>query len=155
MSAKLAAAQAKMNILNSDAMSKAMRCSARPGPTELHAPADQQRGHRALRYAMGKIGDPYVWGAAGPNSFDCSGLVVWAYEQEASRCALHRALWNSGMHVSRSELEPGDLVFFYPDISHVGIFLGNGLMVVARADGRGHQGPQINWGIYVGAVRIA
>lgn len=157
MSAKLAAAQAKMNILNSDALSKAMQVFSQTGSYPTYTlPLISNVGTRALRYAMQKIGDPYVWGAAGPNSFDCSGLVVWAYGQEGISLPHYTgALWNSGMHVSRSELEPGDLVFFYPDISHVGIFLGNGLMVVAPQTGENIKVQQINWGIYVGAVRIA
>jgi peptidoglycan DL-endopeptidase CwlO len=157
MSAKLAAAQAKMNILNSDALSKAMQVFSQTGSYPTYTlPLISNVGTRALRYAMQKIGDPYVWGAAGPNSFDCSGLVVWAYGQEGISLPHYTgALWNSGMHVSRSELEPGDLVFFYPDISHVGIFLGNGLMVVAPQTGEDIKVQQINWGIYVGAVRIA
>ena len=59
------------------------------------------------------------------------------------------------MHVSRDALEPGDLVFFYADISHVGIYLGNGLMVAAPRTGENVKVQPINWSIYVGAVRIA
>jgi cell wall-associated NlpC family hydrolase len=113
-------------------------------------------GTRALRYALAKIGDPYVWGASGPSQFDCSGLVMWAFAQEGISLPHYTgAQWNSGMHVSRDELEPGDLVFFYADISHVGLYLGNGLMVDAPQTGENVKVQQINWGIFVGAVRIA
>jgi peptidoglycan DL-endopeptidase CwlO len=157
MSAKLTAAQAKMNILNSDAMAKAMQVFNQTGSYPSYSlPLITNVGTRALRHALTKVGDPYVWGAAGPSSFDCSGLVVWAYGQEGISLPHYTgALWNSGMHVSRSELEPGDLVFFYADISHVGIYLGNGLMVAAPRTGENVKVQPVNWGIYVGAVRIA
>jgi peptidoglycan DL-endopeptidase CwlO len=97
-----------------------------------------------------------VWGAAGPSAFDCSGLVVWAFGQEGISLPHYTGyLWNSGMHVSRNDLEPGDLVFFFADISHVGMYIGNGLMVDAPTQGQDVQVQAIDWGIYVGAVRIA
>jgi cell wall-associated NlpC family hydrolase len=109
----------------------------------------------ALRYALTKVGDPYVWGAAGPNAFDCSGLVVWAYAQEGISLPHYTgSLWNSGMHVSRDQLQPGDLVFFFADISHVGIYIGNGLMVDAPQTGQDVQVQSVFWDEYVGAVRI-
>jgi peptidoglycan DL-endopeptidase CwlO len=157
MSAKLTAAQAKMNILNSSAMAKAMQVFNETGSyPDYTLPLISNAGTRALKYALAKVGDPYVWGATGPSSFDCSGLVVWAYAQEGISLPHYTgALWNSGMHVSRDALEPGDLVFFYADISHVGIYLGNGLMVAAPRTGENVKVQPINWSIYVGAVRIA
>jgi peptidoglycan DL-endopeptidase CwlO len=157
MSAKLKAAQAKMNILNSDAMAKAMQVFNDTGSYPSYTlPLISNVGTRALRYALTKVGDPYVWGATGPSSFDCSGLVVWAYGQEGISLPHYTgAQWNSGMHVSRDELEPGDLVFFYADISHVGIYLGNGLMVAAPRTGENVKVQPVNWSIFVGAVRIA
>lgn len=86
----------------------------------------------AVRRALTKVGAPYRWGAAGPNAFDCSGLVSWAYS--GSGVALprsSRAMAGVGKRVSRSELRPGDLVFFYRPISHVGIYVGNGRIVHA------------------------
>jgi cell wall-associated NlpC family hydrolase len=157
MSAKLAAAQAKMNILNSAAMTQAMQVFNQTGSYPSYTlPLVSNVGTRALKYALTKVGDPYVWGAAGPSSFDCSGLVVWAYGQEGISLPHYTgALWNSGMHVSRDGLEPGDLVFFYADISHVGIYIGNGLMVAAPRTGENVKVQPVNWAIYVGAVRIA
>jgi peptidoglycan DL-endopeptidase CwlO len=86
--------------------------------------------------------------------FDCSGLVMWAYAQVGISLTHYTgAQWNEGEHISRSQLEPGDLVFFFADISHVGMYIGNGLMIDAPTFGQPVQIqpllPQ-----YVGAVRI-
>ena len=79
------------------------------------------QGRRSLRVGRGR-----------PGEFDCSGLVVWAYAQEGIALPHYTgSLWNSGMHVARSDLEPGDLVFFFSDISHVGIYIGDGMMIDA------------------------
>jgi cell wall-associated NlpC family hydrolase len=157
MNAKLTVAQAKMKLLNSAAMSKAMAVFSQTGSYPNYTlPMISNVGTWALRYALTKIGDPYVWGASGPSQFDCSGLVMWAFAQEGISLPHYTgAQWNSGMHVSRDELEPGDLVFFYADISHVGLYLGNGLMVDAPQTGENVKVQQINWSIFVGAVRIA
>jgi len=113
-------------------------------------------GTVALRAALSRRGDPYIWGAAGPDAFDCSGLVVWAFAQEGITLPHYTGyLWNSGMHVSRDNLEPGDLVFFFADLSHVGMYIGNGLMVAAPSTGQTVQVQAVFWNAYVGAVRIA
>jgi len=86
----------------------------------------------AMQRALGKVGSPYRYGAAGPNAFDCSGLVNWAYK--GSGKSLPRsssALSRIGTPVSKSALQPGDLVFFYKPVSHVGIYVGNGKVVHA------------------------
>jgi len=113
-------------------------------------------GVQALRWAMNAIGSPYQWGAAGPGAFDCSGLVVWAFAHVGiSLPHFTGDLWNSGVHVSRAQLQPGDLVFFFADLGHVGIYAGNGLMVDAPTWGVPVGVHQIFWGSYMGAVRIA
>ena len=94
------------------------------------APAAERTS--ALQKALGKVGTPYRYGAAGPNAFDCSGLVNWAYK--GSGKSLPRsssALSRIGTPVSKSALQPGDLVFFYKPVSHVGIYVGNGKIVHA------------------------
>ncbi|MFL4906503.1 NlpC/P60 family protein [Streptomyces sp. MMS24-I2-30] len=98
------------------------------GPVAAPGP----RAAAAVAYAYQKIGSPYVWGATGPNAFDCSGLVQAAYR--SAGVALPRTTYaqiSTGRRVSRSELLPGDLVFFYSGISHVGIYVGNGQMIHA------------------------
>ncbi|MFI7001883.1 NlpC/P60 family protein [Nocardia sp. NPDC050175] len=93
-------------------------------------------GTSALAAGLTRIGDPYVWGATGPNQFDCSGLVQWAFKQvgkNVPRTSSAQATY--GTPVSKDELQPGDVVFFYSDISHVGIYAGNGLMLHASTFG--------------------
>ena len=156
MTSKLNQANSKMAVLNSAAMSQALAVFQRTGSYPSYTlPVVSNVETIALRYALKKIGDPYVWGATGPYSFDCSGLVMWAYAQEGISLPHYTgSLWNSGMHVSRNELQPGDLVFFFADISHVGIYLGNGLMVDAPQTGQDVQVQSVFWSAYVGAVRI-
>lgn len=92
----------------------------------ISGPAGSTTAALALRTAITKVGLPYVWGAAGPNAFDCSGLVLWAYRQFGVNLP-HSAAQQSrmGTPVSRANLRPGDLVFFYSPVSHEGIYLGN------------------------------
>ncbi|MEU3454895.1 NlpC/P60 family protein [Micromonospora sp. NPDC006766] len=98
----------------------------------------------AIKTACSKTGAPYVWGATGPNSFDCSGLTQFAYKA-AGIYLTHftGAQWNEGRAVSRAEARPGDLVFFYSDLHHVGLYLGNGLMVHAPQPGQPVKVAQI------------
>jgi peptidoglycan DL-endopeptidase CwlO len=86
----------------------------------------------ALEHAMSKVGSPYRYGATGPNAFDCSGLVSWAYKKAGkSLPRTSRAQSKVGTPVSRDDLQPGDLVFFYKPVSHVGIYIGDGKIVHA------------------------
>ncbi|TDQ55253.1 C40 family peptidase [Actinorugispora endophytica] len=90
-----------------------------------------------VRYARSKIGSPYRRGGTGPSSFDCSGLVQWSYRQAG--VTLKRTTYEQvkqGTPVSRSNLQPGDLVFFYSRISHVGIYVGDDKMIHAPKPGR-------------------
>ncbi len=157
MNAKKTVIDAKIDQVNSAAMKQAMAIFTQTGqyPT-ISIPTANTVGAQALQAALTKAGDPYVWGAAGPNEFDCSGLVVWAYAQEGIALPHYTgSLWNSGLHVARSDLEPGDLVFFFPDISHVGIYIGNGLMIDAPDFGVPVHVEPVYWSAFVGAVRIA
>lgn len=90
----------------------------------------------AVKYACGKIGSPYVWGASGPSSFDCSGLTQAAWAAAGVSLTHYTgAQWREGTPVSASAALPGDLVFFYSDLHHVGLYVGNGLMVHAPTSG--------------------
>ena len=156
MAAKKNVIQQKINSLNSAAFSKAMAVFQQTGQyPNINIPTGNSVGAEALRYALTRRGDPYVWGAAGPNAFDCSGLVMWAYAQVGISLPHYTgAQWNMGVHVSRSQLQPGDLVFFYADISHVGLYIGNGLMIDAPDFGEVVKVEPVMWNVYVGAVRI-
>ena len=156
MNAKTHAIQAEIDKVNSSAMAQAMAIFDRTGQyPDIAIPGGDSVGAVALRSALSRRGDPYVWGAAGPSAFDCSGLVMWAYAQEGIDLDHYTGdQWDEGQHISRGQLQPGDLVFFFADISHVGLYLGNGLMVDAPSFAQDVMVQPIDWGIYVGAVRI-
>ena len=100
-----------------------------PGPGPGAAPGSGQ-GAIAVQAALTQVGAPYSWGGAAPGGFDCSGLVMWAFRQ-AGIALPHssQALAHGGQPVSLSELQPGDVLTFYSDASHAGIYIGDGLMV--------------------------
>jgi cell wall-associated NlpC family hydrolase len=90
----------------------------------------------AVKTACAQIGKPYAWGADGPGSFDCSGLTQYSWKAAGVTLTHHSgAQWNEGTAVSRSNARAGDLVFFYSDLHHVGMYVGNGLMVHASRAG--------------------
>ncbi|MEU2734507.1 NlpC/P60 family protein [Streptomyces sp. NPDC007095] len=94
------------------------------------------KADKALAFARTQIGKPYVWGATGPGSYDCSGLTQAAWK--AAGVTLPRTTYdqvNAGTTVSLADIKPGDLVFFYDDISHVGLYIGNGMMIHAPKPG--------------------
>jgi cell wall-associated NlpC family hydrolase len=155
MQAKVAAIQAREDVLNSAAFSQALAIYDKTGRYPTPAVTGDSIGAQALRYALTRIGDPYVWGGSGPADFDCSGLVMWAYAQVGISLEHYTGdQWNEGQHIPRSQLEPGDLVFFFPDIGHVGLYVGNGMMVDAPTFGQPVQVQPVFWSAYVGAVRI-
>jgi cell wall-associated NlpC family hydrolase len=89
-----------------------------------------------VRTACAQIGKPYVWAANGPDAFDCSGLTQYAWQAVGvSLSHFTGAQWNEGTPVSRAAAQPGDLVFFFGDLHHMGMYVGNGLMVHAATFG--------------------
>ncbi|GAA2576203.1 NlpC/P60 family protein [Streptomyces tubercidicus] len=106
------------------------------GPAATAAQAPNPRAARAVSFAYSALGKPYVWGATGPSGYDCSGLTQAAWK--AGGVALPRTTYtqiSSGPRVARSQLAPGDLVFFYSGISHVGLYIGDGQMIHAPHPG--------------------
>jgi cell wall-associated NlpC family hydrolase len=122
-----------------------------PGPP----PAPNPNAGAAVQAAYSVIGTPYVWGSADPNvGFDCSGLTMWSWAQAGvslphSSAAQYAAL----PHVDRSNLQPGDLLFFYSPISHVGMYLTSSTMIDANHPGDVVNVRAINWDSFVGAAR--
>ncbi|MDT5142265.1 MAG: peptidoglycan DL-endopeptidase CwlO [Mycobacterium sp.] len=99
------------------------------GPGPGAGPGSGQ-GAMAVQAALTQVGAPYSWGGAAPGGFDCSGLVMWAFQQ-AGIALPHssQALAHGGQPVSLSDLQPGDVLTFYSDASHAGLYIGDGLMV--------------------------
>ncbi|MGC9495402.1 NlpC/P60 family protein [Streptomyces sp. WG7] len=94
------------------------------------------KAEKALAFARAQMGKPYVWGATGPGSYDCSGLTQAAWK--AAGVTLPRTTYDqvdAGTTVAVSQAQPGDLVFFYDDLSHVGLYIGNGMMIHAPKPG--------------------
>ncbi len=109
---------------------------------------------KAVAFAQAQLGKPYVWGATGPASYDCSGLTQAAWA--AAGVTLPRTTWEqvkAGTSVSTANLRPGDLVFFYSDISHVGIYIGGGMMIHAPHTGTVVKVAPISEMPVYGAVR--
>ncbi|MFI1442213.1 C40 family peptidase [Streptomyces fructofermentans] len=139
--------------------SRASRSAASPrdaGPVPSGTTASNSRAAAAIAYAYEKLGSPYVWGATGPDAFDCSGLMQAAYRDAG--IALPRTTYaqiNAGQRVARSELQPGDLVFFYSGISHVGLYIGNGQMIHAPNPSAPVRVAPITEMPFAGATRVA
>ncbi|RLV49143.1 hypothetical protein D9V37_11310 [Nocardioides mangrovicus] len=108
----------------------------------------------AVKYALAQVGKPYVWGAAGPSSFDCSGLMMAAWGQAGVGLPhSSSAQMGSGTPVSEADLQPGDLVFYYSPVHHVGMYIGNGLIVNAENPSVGVRVTGLHAMPYSGAVR--
>jgi cell wall-associated NlpC family hydrolase len=94
------------------------------------------KGSQAAKKACSLIGKPYIWGAAGPAGYDCSGLTATAWAAVGVTLGHYTGWqWNEGKPVTRAQLRPGDLVFYYDDLHHMGIYVGGGWMVHAPHTG--------------------
>lgn len=111
----------------------------------------------AIDAALNQLGTPYVWGGESPGGFDCSGLTQWAFNQAGislPRTASSQA--NAGTPVQRSQLQPGDLVYFYSPVTHIGIYIGDGKMVHAPTSGDVVKISSLDsQSSYTGATRVA
>ena len=120
--------------------------------------ADSEAAQTAIDVALAQRGKPYVWAAGGPGSFDCSGLTAYAFRAAGINLP-HSSLMQSrmGKPVSRDQLQPGDLVFFYSPVSHVGMYIGNGQMVHASTSGSPVKVVEIQYMMdnFSGARRVA
>lgn len=122
-----------------DALSDSQRALWAGGPVVPEgyvAPPVDGVNSAALRTALTRLGAPYSWGATGPSQFDCSGLMVWSYAQEGKtlpRSSQAQAV--SGAPVAPADMQPGDLVIYYPGATHVGMYAGDGLVLHAPTYG--------------------
>lgn len=112
-------------------------------------------GQAIVNAAASKEGSPYAWGAAGPNSFDCSGLVYWAYQQVGKTIPrTSQAMAASGIRVSLDALQPGDIIAYYSGASHVGIYTGHGTIIDALNQGTVVQERSLHYMPIHSAVRF-
>jgi peptidoglycan DL-endopeptidase CwlO len=134
-STRAAAANPAPSRSTSTAQSKPSQLATQSQAPATNVPASG-KGATALEFALAQVGEPYVYGGAGPDSWDCSGLTMMAW-RAAGVSLPHgaKAQYGSTPHISKSELQPGDLVFFYNPIHHVGIYAGNDKVVHAPKPG--------------------
>jgi cell wall-associated NlpC family hydrolase len=148
---KAAKAQAVLDDLEAEARAKILSGGWTGDLPDVDASG---RAAVAVRFAMAQVGKAYSYGAAGPDAYDCSGLTMRAWG--AAGVGLPHsssAQQGSGVRVSESELRPGDLVFYYSPVSHVGMYIGNGLIVNALNPSSGVRVSGLHSMPYVGAVR--
>ncbi|GAA3787080.1 C40 family peptidase [Sphaerisporangium flaviroseum] len=147
-------AQTETNLFKR-ALSQAGQTFGRATRIDIPIPG-KGKAAEATKWALTQQLKPYVWGAAGPGSYDCSGLVLWAYQKVGISLPHYTGdQWTAGTHVSRQDLRPGDLVFFYSDLHHVGIYIGGGMMVHAPRTGDVVRVVPLGNRPFVGGVRIA
>jgi len=118
-------------------------------------PPSSDRAAAALAAAVGKIGSPYVYGSTGPRTFDCSGLMYWSWRQAGvtlPRTSQEQA--SAGRRISLSEARPGDLVIFYRDMHHVGMYAGGGVVVHAPYPGARVRYESVSAMPVTGVVRV-
>ncbi len=122
-------------------------------PPQIDIPPTSPGAATAVRAALSQVGKAYQFAAAGPDAYDCSGLTMWAWAQAGvSLPHYSKAQWESLNHVPMNALQPGDLIFFYASVSHVGIYIGNGQMVDAANPALGVRVTGIG-GSVIGAAR--
>jgi cell wall-associated NlpC family hydrolase len=124
------------------------------GPTPVYTGDTASRAGKVLKFAYDALGSPYVFGADGPGTYDCSGLTLAAYRQVGiSLPHSARRQLAQGPQVPRSDLMPGDLVYFYSDVHHVGIYIGNGKVIHAPQPGENVKISDMDVFPYAGASR--
>jgi cell wall-associated NlpC family hydrolase len=118
------------------------------------APAPNARAQAAVDAALSQLGKPYHWGGSGPDSYDCSGLTMWAWARAGVGLPHNSgAQYGATVRVGSGDWEPGDLLFFGNPIHHVGMYIGNGQMVEAPYSGNSVRVNSASRSDYVGAGR--
>jgi len=158
--AKLAGLESEIQALEAaEEAARAARASAWAASRQVSNDRSFPPPTRAARseimdIARRYLGAPYVWGASGPNSFDCSGFTMFVYRQVGVSLPHHSGSQiGYGQRVSRSDLQPGDLVFFGSPIHHVGIYAGGGMYIHAPHSGDVVRISSMSRGGYAGASR--
>lgn len=142
-------------VRKAPARAAARKVVVRASASSTSSASSRSKGARALAYARAQLGERYRYGAAGPNSWDCSGLTMKAWKSVGvSLPHSARQQFKRGKSVRKSQLRPGDLVFFYSRISHVAIYAGNGKIVHASRPGRPVNVGKLSHMPYRGARRM-
>ena len=124
------------------------------GDSARSSATGSSKGAKALAYAKAQLGEPYARSGAGPSSWDCSGLTMMAWGSAGvSLPHSSRQQFSRGQRVAKSDLRPGDLVFFYSDIHHVGLYAGNGQVIHAPRPGKSVEYIKMSYMPYAGARR--
>ncbi|MER7842038.1 NlpC/P60 family protein [Streptomyces sp. NPDC096040] len=124
------------------------------GALSTATPPPSQEGDRAVRYAVRQLGKPYQWGAQGPTSYDCSGLTSQAWDHAGTPIPrTSQEQWADLPHVPLDQLRPGDLVVYFPEATHVALYLGDGKVVQAPRPGAKIKVSPIAANPILGAVR--
>jgi peptidoglycan DL-endopeptidase CwlO len=137
------------------APAKTGRAAAKASPDSARSSATgSSKGTKALAYAKAQLGEPYARSGAGPSSWDCSGLTMMAWGSVGVNLPhSSRQQFNRGQPVAKSDLQLGDLVFFYSDINHVGLYAGNGQVIHAPRPGKSVEYIKMSYMPYAGARR--
>ena len=137
------------------APAKTGRAATKASPDSTRSSATgSSKGTKALAYAKAQLGEPYARSGAGPSSWDCSGLTMMAWGSVGVNLPhSSRQQFNRGQPVAKSDLQLGDLVFFYSDISHVGLYAGNGQVIHAPRPGKSVEYIKMSYMPYAGARR--
>ncbi|MEY3278483.1 MAG: hypothetical protein RLZZ426_969 [Actinomycetota bacterium] len=134
----LQSADRKKRAARLAALKKAQAKKAKKANSQVISKVTSARIRKVLKYAIAQVGDRYSMGATGPSSYDCSGLTMMAYRKAGvSISHFSLAQWSQTRRVSRSQLKPGDLVFFFRGIRHVGMYIGGNRFVHAASYGTG------------------
>ena len=130
------------------------RTATKAPPSTRSSATGSSKGAKALAYAKAQLGEPYARSGAGPSSWDCSGLTMMAWGSVGvSLPHSSRQQFSRGHSVAKSDLRSGDLVFFYSDISHVGLYAGNGQVIHAPRPGKSVEYIKMSYMPYAGARR--
>jgi cell wall-associated NlpC family hydrolase len=153
----LAALAAQRAALRQAQEAAAQSVAPAPPPTYDAPPVNGSAASIAVAAAKSVVGAEYVWGSAGPSTFDCSGLTMWSWAQAGVSIPHSSAAQYSALpHVPISDVQPGDLIFYFSPISHVAIYVGGGQIIHARHPGPGGQvqySSMFGYSTPVGAAR--
>ncbi len=151
---KAAEAKALLGELEADQRERMLAASRAGMRVPLSDVPASGRARAAVAYALAQVGDAYSWGGTGPNAYDCSGLTMMAWAQAGVGLPHSSGAQRGyGVPVPASNLQPGDLVFYYSPISHVGMYIGNGMIVHAARPGAGVRIDPLYSMPFVGASR--